>query len=303
MPEMTTDFHAAPAERGALRLATRDRVVVLGGRPLVMGIVNVNDDSFSGDGTLDFEAAWAIAARQYADGADMIDVGAESARTNRQAVSPEEEVRRLLGFLELWRSRRGELKPRFADQLNPPLLSLNTWRPEVVARVLPDGGDLLNDIGALPDDRNARLCARHGVALLIMHSQGQPKEPHTHVGYEDVVESVAAFFQEKIELCVAAGLAREALVLDPGLDFAKQRQDNLRLIAGLGKLQRFGLPLLLPVSRKTFIGETLGLPQAVDRDAGTMAALVAGQVRGAHIFRVHAVRGAAEAVRVVAACA
>lgn len=277
-------------------------MVECGRRPLVMGIVNVNDDSFSGDGTLDFEAAWRIAARQVADGADIIDVGAESARTNRVAVSVEEEVRRLAGFLALWRDRVGRLAPRFSDFPGPPLVSLNSWRPEVVEHVLPLGGDLLNDIGALPDDRNARLCARHGAALLIMHSIGQPKVPQTHVEYADVVATVDAFFEEKLALCEAAGLSREALVLDPGLDFAKQCDDNLRLLAGLQRFQRLGRPLLVPVSRKTFIGQTLGLAEPATRDAGTVAAIVAGHVRGAHIFRVHNVRAAAEAVRVVAAC-
>jgi dihydropteroate synthase len=267
-----------------------------------MGIVNVNDDSFSGDGTLDFEAAWQIAARQVADGADMVDVGAESARTNRVAIGVAEEVRRLAGFMTLWRDRLDRLRPRLSDQVWPPLVSINSWRPEVVEQVLPLGGDLLNDIGALPDDRNARLCARHGAALLIMHSIGQPKVAHTHVGYPDVLEAVEAFFEEKLALCAVAGLDHTATVLDPGLDFAKQRDDNLRLVAGLRRFQRFGRPVLLPVSRKTFIGQTLGLPDPVSRDAGTVAALVAGQVRGAHLFRVHNVRATAEAVRVVAAC-
>lgn len=284
------------------RLRARGRVIDCRGRPFVMGIVNVNDDSFCGDGTLDFEAAWEMAACQVADGADMVDIGAESARTNRGPVNPDEEVRRLVGWLRLWTARAGRLRSRFADQLWPPLLSINTWRPEVIERVLPLGGDLINDIGGLPDDRTARLCAEHGVALLIMHSVGQPKVPHTHVRYPDVVAAVDSFFAEKLALAAAAGLDPEAVVLDPGLDFAKQRDDNLRLIAQLDRLHRFGRPLLLPVSRKTFIGETLNLPDPRDRDAGSIAALVAGQVRGAHIFRMHNARAAAEAVRLVDAC-
>lgn len=286
-----------------VQLVARGRAVDFCSRPLVMGIVNVNDDSFSGDGTLDFEAACSIAERHVADGADCIDVGAESARTNRAAVETTEEVRRLNGFLAIWQDRRRRLRPRFDDQLWPPLLSINTWRPEVAQRVLPLGGDLLNDIGALPDDRNARLCARHGTALLIMHSVGRPKIAHTDVEYPDVVAAVEAFFEEKLAVCSQAGLDRDAVVLDPGLDFAKQRIDNLRLLAGLRRFHRFGRPLLLPVSRKTFIGQVLGLPDPCSRDAGTVAALVAGQLRGAHLFRVHHVRAAAEAVRVVAACA
>jgi dihydropteroate synthase len=292
-----------PPAATPLALVARGRRIDCRPRPLVMGIINVNDDSFSGDGTLDFEAAWHIAERQVADGADVVDIGAESARTNREAVDVAEEVRRLTGFLARWHEGADHLRPRFADQVWPPLLSINSWRPEVVEQVLPLGGDLLNDIGALPDDRNARLCAQHGAALLIMHSIGQPKVPHTHVGYPDVVAAVEAFFEEKLARCAAAGLDPEATVLDPGLDFAKQCDDNLRLIAGLSRFRRFGRPVLLPVSRKTFIGQTLGLPVPSTRDAGTVAALVAGQWRGAHLFRVHHVRAAAEAVRVVVACA
>jgi len=297
---MSESNEAAPVTGFALR--ARGRRVDVISRPLVMGIVNVNDDSFSGDGTLDFGDAWRLAADQAAQGADVVDVGAESARTNREAVSVDEEVRRLAGFLAEWTAGLGRLRARFADQLWPPLLSINTWRPEVVARVLPLGGDILNDMGGLPDDRNARWCAAHGAALLVMHTVGPPKVPHTHVVYEDVVASVERFFKDRLTLCAAAGLAADATILDPGFDFAKPREDNLRLLAEVGRFRRFGRPILLPVSRKTFIGQTLGLKDPKDRDAGTVAALVAGQCRGAHIFRVHQVRAAAEAVRVVAAC-
>ena len=291
---------AAPAEEFGLR--ARGRLIDCASRPLVMGIVNVNDDSFSGDGTLDFGEAWRLAAGQVADGADVVDAGAESARTNRAAVSVEEEVRRLCGFLEAWHAGFDRLWPRFADQVWPPVLSINTWRPEVVARVLPLGGDILNDMGGLPDDANARLCAAHGAALLVMHSVGSPKVPHTHVVYDDVITAVDRFFEDRLQRCAAAGLDPQATILDPGFDFAKQREDNLRLLAAVGRFRRFGRPILLPVSRKTFIGQTLGLKEPAGRDAGTIAALVAGQHRGAHIFRVHHVRAAAEAVRVVAAC-
>ncbi len=284
-----------------MRLVARGREIDCGARPLVMGIVNVNDDSFSGDGTLDVGEAWEITARHVADGADVVDVGAESARTNRGVISTAEELRRLRAYLAVWRARVGSLVPRFGDQLFPPLLSLNTWRPEVVAAILPEGGDLLNDIGALPDEANARTCAATGAALLIMHSVGQPKVPHTHVGYDDVLATLDAFFAEKLELARAAGVPEDSLVLDPGIDFAKQRADNLRVFAGLRRLTRFGRPLLVPVSRKTVIGEVLGLPQPAERDAGTVACVVASQLRGGAIFRVHHARAAAEAVRTVAA--
>ena len=275
-------------------LQARARTITFPRRPLVMGIVNINDDSFCGDGTLDISAALTQAQRMAQEGAEIIDAGAESARTNRAAISIEEEVARLLPFVRGWT----EWAARRDD---PPLLSLNTWRPEVVAAVLPAGGDLLNDIGALPDDRNARLCAQHGAALLIMHSRGMPKEPHTHVGYRDIMAELECFFRDRIQLATDAGLPLENIVLDPGLDFAKQRPDNLRILRELERLHIFQRPILLPVSRKTVISEVLGLPDPLDLDAGTIACLTAGQMRGAHIFRVHNVEAAVGAVRVLEA--
>jgi dihydropteroate synthase len=268
-------------------------------RPLVMGIVNINDDSFCGDGTLDPDQAQAQAAQMLRDGADIIDIGAESARTNRAAITIEQEIQRLLPFLKAWPRITDSSTPRDAAQLWPPLLSINTWRSQVIAAVLPHGGDLINDISALPDDTNARLCAAHGASLLIMHSIGQPKIPHTHVQYPDILETLVAFFTEKICLATEAGLSAEQILLDPGIDFAKQREDNLTIYRHAERLQQWGRPVLLPVSRKTVIGQVLDLPQANTRDAGTLACIAAGMKRGAQIYRVHHVKAAAQAVKVL----
>lgn len=270
-------------------------------RPLVMGIVNINDDSFCGDGTLDPQQALAQAEQQIRDGADIIDIGAESARTNRGAITVEEEIQRLLPFIEAWPRlvESLDLARWDAQQLWPPLLSINTWRSEVIQAVLPHGGDIINDISALPNDTNAKLCARHGASLLIMHSVGQPKVAHTHVQYEDILQTLEAFFEEKIALAVRSGLSPEHLILDPGIDFAKQREDNLTIYRHADRLQKWGLPVLLPVSRKTVIGQVLDLPQATDRDAGTLACISAGMQRGAQIYRVHNVKAAAQAVKVL----
>lgn len=266
-------------------------------RPLIMGIVNLVADSFSGDGVTDIDAAVERARQQMADGATIIDIGAESARTNRGPIPEEEEAAQLLRFIERW----PELRANRPTGTPWPLLSINAWRPGVIRAVLPHGGDLLNDIGGLPTDENARLCAEFGAALLIMHTIGQPKVAHTHVGYDDVMARIEEFFAEKIALAERAGVAREAIVLDPGIDFAKQRADNLRIYRELERLHQFERPILLPVSRKTVIGEVLGLPNAAERDAGTVACVVQGMLRGAHIFRVHNVRAAAQAVRIVEA--
>lgn len=279
----------------------RQHVIEFPRRPLVMGIVNINDDSFCGDGTLDPNQALAQAEAMLRDGADIIDIGAESARTNRGPISVEEEIQRLLPFMAAWPElvAKMEKAPWDREQLWPPLLSINTWRPEVIAAVLPQGGDLINDISALPDATNAKLCAEHGASLLIMHSIGQPKVPHTHVGYADILETMAGFFDVKIALAEGAGLSLEQLILDPGIDFAKQREDNLTLYRHADQLQKWGRPVLLPVSRKTVIGQVLDLPEATDRDAGTVACIAAGMRRGAQIFRVHHVRAAAQTVKVL----
>lgn len=295
-------------------LQARQHRIVFPRRPLVMGIVNINDDSFCNDGTLDARQALDQAEAMLRDGADVIDIGAESARTNRCPISIEEEVRRLVPFIERWPDllarHRLPVAGNPASDLrgqtsaygirNPePLLSINTWRSEVVEQVLPLGGDILNDLSALPSARNAELCARYGAALLIMHSVGQPKVPHTHVAYPDIMRTLDVFFAEKTALAQEAGLPPEQIILDPGIDFAKQCRDNLRIYRDLKSLQRFHRPILLPVSRKTVVGEVLGLKNPLDRDAGTVACIAAGLRRGAHIFRVHQVQAAVQAVRVL----
>ena len=279
-----------------MRLVARGVTIEWPRYPLIMGIVNLGADSFSGDGIVEIDRAIEHARQLTRDGADIIDIGAESARTNRPPISEDEEAAQLLRFVECWSALRSPI-----SDLRSPLLSINTWRPAVVRAVLPRGGDLLNDIGALPNDENARVCAEIGAALLIMHNTGEPKVPHTHVGYDDIMAQLDAFFSEKIALAEAAGVPRDSIVLDPGIDFAKQRADNLRIYRELDRLARFERPILLPISRKTVIGDVLGLADPAARDAGTVACLVQGMLRGAHIFRVHNVRAAAQAARIIEA--
>ncbi len=275
-----------------MRLAAREWKFDFPRPPIVMGIVNLGADSFSGDGLPDLDAALARSRSMIEAGAEIIDVGAESARTNREPIGEDEESERLCAFLEGWTKQR--LGARVA-------LSINTWRPAVVRTVLRCGGDILNDIGGLPTDENARLCAETGAALLIMHSVGEPKRAHTHVQYDDVMRRLDEFFEEKLALAQSAGVLSEALILDPGIDFAKQRADNLRVYRELDRLHRFGRPLLLPVSRKTTIGEVLGISDPAARDAGTIACIVQGMLRGAQIFRVHNVAAAVQAIRMISA--
>jgi len=264
-----------------------------------MGILNINDDSFSGDGRLD--AGWALgrAGEMIAEGADIVDVGGESARTNRAAVSEDEEWSRIAPFLHGFPGVVAV--PRDGAQVFPPLLSVNTWRTGVARRALEAGCDLLNDMSALPDGTHARLCAERGAALLIMHSKGEPKIPHTGEEYPDILAELESFFESRIALAISAGLPRDAIVLDPGIDFAKQPADSLRIFRGLARLRRLGRPILLPASRKSTIGRVLGIENPAERDAGTVACLVAGALRGASILRVHNVRAAWQTLRTLEA--
>lgn len=279
-----------------LRLPKRD--LKFPRRPLIMGIINVNDDSFSGDGSLASDDAVANARAQISAGADVIDIGAESARTNRAAVPECEEIRRFESVISRWSEIVSDMAPRDSQQVWPPVLSANTWRSGVVKEVLQmDGVEILNDMSALPDATNARACADHGVALLIMHSIGEPKVPHFHQQWSDVMSELECFFSKKISLAKNAGLSEDSIILDPGIDFAKQRDDNLVVYRSLARLSSFNRPLLVPVSRKTVIGEILDLPDPRDRDAGTIACIAAAMTRGGAIFRVHHVDAAWQAVK------
>lgn len=241
----------------------------------LMGILNANDDSFCGDGSLDQTELLRQARRLIDEGADILDVGGESARTNRGPISEAEEIRRVVPVLRA-----------LASEFPKVPLSLNTWRPAVADAGLAAGASILNDMSGLADDANARLAAKHGAGLVIMHLRGEPKQSHTDATYGDVVAEVRDFFAEKIALAESAGVPKSHLLLDPGLDFAKQRDDNLRILQDLESLAGLGCPLLLADSRKTFIGEILDRPP-LERDWGTLAVSLWGVEHGARFLRVH----------------
>ena len=281
-----------------MELIARDRRLQFPRRPLIMGIINVNDDSFCGDGRLDPEWALARVDELTRLGADIIDVGAESARTNRPAIPAAEERRRLIPVIAGF-AAGPRVRPRDDEQIFPPLLSINTWRPEVAAEALETGGHLLNDMGGLPDPANAEICARAGAALVLMHTAGAPKIPRRDVRYADVIGEVEAFFRARITMALEAGLPIEGIVLDPGIDFAKSAADNLRIYRELSEFRKLDRPILLPVSRKTVIRDVLGIEDPVERDAATAACIVAGALRGASIVRVHDVEMAWRVLRCV----
>jgi dihydropteroate synthase len=279
---------SAPAHR----LHAVDVTLELGPRPLLMGIVNASPDSFS-DGGLHagLDAQLALARALHADGADILDVGGESASTGRPPVAEQEEIERVAPLIERVVAETGAL------------VSVDTYKPAVAAAAIAAGAKIVNDVSGLRDPALADVCARSGAALVLMHTRAAPRERLQDPDlYEDVVAEVLAFLRERIQRALAAGCRAEQLVLDPGPDFAKTPAQTIELLRELERLHELRRPLLLAISRKDFIGAlTRRAPR--ERLAGTLAALAHGVERGAHVFRVHDVAAAADFLAVRAALA
>jgi dihydropteroate synthase len=269
----------------------RDRLVLID-RPIVMGIVNITPDSFS-DGGRFLQPADAIehGLRLLDDGADLLDLGAESTRPNRTAALPPSEERfRLLPVLE-----------GLVEQRPDVLLSVDTVHAETARAALDAGASVVNDVtGLRHDPQLAHICAEAGAGLVIMHSRGSLLEiaEYGHAAYgDDPAGDVAAELAAAAELAEAAGVARERIVVDPGLGFSKRPEHNWQVLHGLEAIVALGFPVLIGPSRKRFLGEATG--RSVDqRDDASGAACALGWARGAQIFRVHDVGRVRDALTV-----
>ncbi|HTB23365.1 MAG TPA: dihydropteroate synthase [bacterium] len=268
--------------------------------PLVMGILNVTPDSFSDGGLwLDPGAAVAHAQAMAEQGADLLDIGGESTRPGAPAVGLEEEWDRLLPVLRALRAAGGSLP-----------WSVDTQKAEVARRAVAEGACLVNDVSALrADAAMPGVVAASGAGACLMHRLEAPSgaqwSPHEGQGSrypgDGVSAAVLAFLKERLEDCAARGIAREALWLDPGLGFGKTVSDNLRLIKDLPLLAGLGRPLLVGPSRKSFVGAVAGGIPVEGRLAGTLAACSVALWQGASVLRVHDVKEAVQAVRMVGA--
>ena len=259
------------------------------GRTLVMGILNVTPDSFSDGGRYGtVSAAVAHACEMDVEGADIIDLGAESTRPGSLPVPAEEQLRRILPVLEALRS------------LTDKPISIDTTSACVARKALDAGAAMINDISALRHDpAMAVLAAERGVPVVLMHMQGLPLDMQHHPAYTDVTAEVAAFLEERRAFAVRAGIRPEQVILDPGFGFGKTVEHNLELFAHLRSLARMG-PLLVGVSRKSFIGATLDLP-VDERLEGSLALATLATAAGARILRVHDVRETVRTVRMTEA--
>ncbi len=252
----------------------------------VMGILNITPDSFSDGGCFQQQDAALLRVEQMlAEGADIIDVGGESTRPGAQAVTVQEELDRVVPLVEAIRQR-----------FDVPV-SVDTSKPEVMLAAVNAGAAMINDIRALQVPGAMDVCATLPVPVCLMHMQGEPRTMQENPRYDDVVRDVYDFFETRIQACMAAGIARERLVLDPGFGFGKTLGHNIALLFNLHEYKKLGLPILVGMSRKSMIGALLGNVPIGQRVQGSVTAAVMAAVQGAAIVRVHDVRETVEAIR------
>ena len=262
--------------RKPFNLDCRGKILPIGSRTLVMGILNVTPDSFS-DGGQFFDAGRAVdqALRMESEGADIIDLGGESTRPGHQEITPQEEMQRIIPVLS-----------RLVRELKIPV-SVDTTKAEVAARALEEGANIINDQWALRGNELAAVVARYRSPLIIMHNQKGSE-------YNDLMGDMIRYFRESLALAGEAGIDRSNIIIDPGIGFGKTVKQNLETMRRLKELDCIGLPVLLGTSRKSMIGKTLDLPPG-ERVEGTAATVALGITYGADIVRVHDVK---EMVRV-----
>ncbi len=254
-------------------------------RPHVMGILNVTPDSFSDGGNFNqIELAMAHARQMVSDGATLIDIGGESTRPGAPDVNEQEELDRVIPVVE-----------RLVAELDV-MISLDTSKAAVMREGCKAGAHLINDVRALLEPGALAVAAEADVPVCLMHMQGQPRTMQAEPHYDDLLGEVRAFFDERIAACLAAGIRRQQLLLDPGYGFGKTLAHNYQLLAQQSKLLDYQLPLLVGMSRKSMIGHLLCRP-VDDRLAGSLACALIGMQHGARIIRVHDVRETMDALR------
>lgn len=257
---------------------------------MVMGIVNVTPDSFSDGGKcFDLASAVAHAEKLVAEGADILDIGGESTKPGSKRVSEEEELRRVIPVIE-----------RLANSLSIPI-SIDTMKPGVARAALQAGASIVNDVGAnRTDDLMWRIVAEAGAGYVAMHMQGTPETMQIAPSYENVAQEVHQFFCERLKSLAVAGVPADRVILDVGIGFGKTLENNLTLLAALGSFNNLGRPLLLGVSRKSFISKVSGCGEQ-ERLSGALACTVKAALDGAGIFRTHDVAETRHALKMVEA--
>lgn len=255
--------------------------------PQVMGILNVTPDSFSDGGTHNrYHDALEHVAKMVQEGATIIDIGGESTRPGAAEVSISEELDRVIPVVEA-------IAQRF-----DVWISVDTSKAQVMDEAAKAGMHIINDIRSLHEPSALEVAAKTGLPVCIMHMQGQPRTMQAAPNYENVVREVQEYLEAEIARCVAAGVERQQIILDPGFGFGKNLSHNYQLLANLEQFHNFGLPLLAGMSRKSMIGQLLNVPPQ-ERLAGSLSCAVIAAMQGAHIIRVHDVKETVQAMQVV----
>lgn len=255
-------------------------------RPLVMGVLNVTPDSFSDGGRFYApDAAVDHALRMVAAGADIIDIGGESTRPGADEVPVQQELDRVMPIIE-----------SLADRVDA-VISIDTSKPPVMREAVAAGAGLINDVHALRADGALDTARELDAAVCLMHMQGTPRNMQANPRYDDVVAEVRDFLGERVRECLAAGMSRERLIVDPGFGFGKTLEHNLDLLRGMRKLMDLGVPVLAGLSRKSFVGKLTGNDDD-DRVFGSIAFALAAVREGASIVRAHDVKATVDALKI-----
>lgn len=264
----------------------RDFSLALGPKTLVMGIVNVSPDSFSGDGTLKTQAAFRLALQHLKNGADIIDVGGESSRPGAKAMTADEEIRRIIPLIK-----------RLAKVVKAPI-SVDTYKGLTAEHALDAGASMINNIQGIKPEKNLlKMVARYKAGIILMHMRGTPKTMQKKTKYKNLIADMIKDLKTAVENCLEIGIKSDNIILDPGIGFAKTAEQNLELINRLAEFKILHKPILIGTSRKSFIGKILNT-DANDRLSGTIASSVLAIQHGAHIVRVHDVKKMAQAALV-----
>lgn len=269
----------------------KNRTLDLTQRGAVMGILNVTPDSFSDGGRHDaLDSALRHARQMIAEGAEIIDIGGESTRPGAAMISSELEISRTAPVIRALRSEWAGL------------ISIDTWKAEVARAAIAAGADIVNDISGLTGDPEmVAVCRESGCGVVVMHRQGTPETMQRAPHYDDVVREVREFFEERLAALSTAGIRAESLCFDPGIGFGKTVAHNLELLRHLDHLAPAGRPLLLGVSRKSFIGRVLESERLEDREWPTVALTARARELGVRLHRVHEVKPNLEALRMIEA--
>ena len=272
------------------KIVLKNKTLDFSRRAYIMGVLNLTPDSFF-DGRMfpEPEAAVQHAFQMEAEGADIIDLGGESTRPGAQAVPLKEEFRRVLPVLK-----------RLSGRLKVPI-SIDTYKSEVAERCIQCGAEMVNDISGLYfDPRMKEVVARHQVPVIVMHMKGTPRDMQKDPQYRDLIGEILSYFRESISRADAAGVPADKIIIDPGIGFGKSFTHNLDILKGLESFKVLGKPIMVGVSRKSFLGKILDLP-VDERLEGSIAAALYAVLRGANIVRVHDVAATVRALRTVEA--